>query len=98
MDHTSRQAAAGSANKERRLKARMRRWTGAAFPQAGDGNASVVLCLDLRGQMSEATASILVWISISGFAVSLLAAIGATGVWILSNRKLSYVPSPVVQS
>ena len=76
----------------------MRRWTGEAFPQAGDGNASVVLCLDLRGQMSEATASILVWISISGFAVSLLAAIGATGVWILSNRKLSYVPSPVVQS
>ena len=75
----------------------MWRWTGAPLPQAGDGNACVFCALDLRGQMSEATASILVWISISGFAVSLLAAIGATGFWMFSSRKVSHVPSAAVQ-
>ena len=48
--------------------------------------------------MSEATASILVWISISGFVVSLHAAIGATGFWILSNRKVNHAAASAVQA
>ena len=37
--------------------------------------------------MDETIASILVWVSVSGFVVAFLAGVIATGVWVLSDRR-----------